>query len=70
MGLVSFYFDCVEKRDYGGTILQPLLGNIIHNFAPENVAKHADFLDLLFEEEQKLIKNGILQSNFTVLVLK
>ncbi len=70
MGLVSVYFDIVNRRDYGGTILQPLLGNIIHNFKPEQVPEHAELLNLLFEEEQKLIRDGILQSNFTVLVLK
>jgi SAM-dependent methyltransferase len=70
VNLVSSEFEQLARRDYGGTVLHPLLHNIIHNFRPESVPEHAEALDMLFEEEQKLIKKGVLQSDFALFVLR
>lgn len=68
--LIYSEFEVIDRRDYGGTILHPLLNNIIHNFHPESIPEHAKTLNLLFQEEQKLLKNGTLQSDFALFVLK
>jgi SAM-dependent methyltransferase len=68
--MVRAYFDVVELRNYGGTILHPLLVDIVHNFRPEYVDEDAQILQWLFSEEDRLIKNGSIRSNFAVLVVR
>jgi hypothetical protein len=63
-------FDVVERRDYGGTLLHPLLADIAHNFQPFERTEDELVLRALFAEEQRLIREGILQSNFTFMVLR
>jgi SAM-dependent methyltransferase len=68
--LLGAYFEVVETRNYGGTILQPLLADLIHNFHPEESVEDAEILRSLFAEEQRLIIEGIIPSNFVLLVVK
>jgi hypothetical protein len=68
--LLAAYFEIVEQRDFGGTLLQPLLADIIHNFDPEGKSEDAAQLDTLFKEEQRLITIGELPRNFTLVVCR
>jgi SAM-dependent methyltransferase len=68
--LLTTYFEVVERRDYGGTLLQPLLVDIAHNFQPDEREEDMEILRFLFAEEQRLIVEGVLESNFAFMVLK
>lgn len=62
------YFRVVERIDYGGTILHPLLENIVHNF-DDGDACHRALLRLLGKIEDVLIAEGALESDFTLMAL-
>jgi len=68
--IAGCYFDLIERRDFGGTLLQPLLADIIHNFRPAEDAEHAAALERLFEEERSLLADHTLASNFALLVYR
>lgn len=61
-------FDIVEKIDFGGTLLHLVLDDIAGNFSdsPEDIA----YLQMLFDEEQRLLKNGEISSDFTLIVAR
>lgn len=65
---VNARFDLVEARDFGGTLLQLVLEDIVGNFrdTPEDIA----VLQSLFDEEQALLASGELQSDFTLRVMR
>ncbi len=63
------YFSRFKRIDYGGTLLAPLLEHIIGNFAADN-EPHVAILKLLIFYEKKLIAEGILPSDFAVLVAR
>ncbi len=65
--LARRYFATVERVDYGGTLLNPLLEHIIGNFAPDEECD-VSILRLLAEIEDALITQGCLSSNFAVLI--
>ncbi len=64
--LVSERFEVVRKVDYGGTLLALILNNIVGNFtgAPEDVQT----LQRLIAEEDRLLRDGTLPSNYTLIV--
>ncbi len=62
-------FDIIIRRDYGGTILGPLLENIVHNFDPTD-SKDQTVIRLLGSFEDLLISNGLLGSDYTVLAAR
>jgi len=61
-------FDIVEKIDFGGTLLHLVLDDIAGNFSdsPEDIA----YLQMLFDEEQRLLKSGEISSDFTLIVAR
>lgn len=61
-------FRVVERIDYGGTILNPLLEHIVHNFDPADEQDVAT-ISLLGRFEEKLIHHGVLPSDFVVMVM-
>lgn len=65
--LIREYLDVVEVKGYGGTILQFLLKDIVHNFNEEDDTDMA-FLNLLMQIEDLLIQCGDLPDNFAVIV--
>lgn len=67
--LVNTHFDVIEKIDFGGTILQLLLQDIAGNFNPEN-ADDVALLDKFWAQEQALIRDGSLPSDFTLLIAR
>jgi SAM-dependent methyltransferase len=62
-------FEIVVRVDYGGTILNLLLENIIHNFDPLD-EKDAAILRLLAACESVLVDAGFLSSDFTAIVAR
>lgn len=65
---ISKRFEVVEKTDFGGTLLQLVLGDIVGNFSdtPEN----RKILQAIFDEETRLLKSGELESDFTLMVMR
>ena len=62
-------FELVERRDFGGTLLHPLLAEIIANFDPANESE-ATILRLLIAFEDALLGHGVLTSDFAVFILR
>jgi len=67
--LMNKYFIQIERIDYGGTILNPLLENIIKNFH-NNSEDSAAILNLLIYIEKILIQEKIITSDFAVMVMR
>jgi 2-polyprenyl-3-methyl-5-hydroxy-6-metoxy-1,4-benzoquinol methylase len=67
--LLKRNFEIVEKKDYGGTLLQFVLADISGNF-DETKEPDRKILDKLCSLESNLIQQGKLQSDFTVIVAK
>lgn len=62
-------FVIVEKKDWGGTILQFLLAGITQNFLEEDLQAQA-ILRMLISIEETLIATGDLTSDFAYIVAK
>ena len=67
--MLPFYFDIVEIKGCGGSLLHPLLEGIAGNFAEDDprAMKH---LQSLFELEDQLIGSGRLQHDFAVIIAR
>lgn len=68
MRLLPDYFEIVEVRDFGGTLLHLVLDNIAGNLGAD--PEHIDLLMMLFAEEQRLIKSGEIGSDFTLVIAR
>jgi len=55
------------RRDFGGTLLNPMLEGIVGNFRRDSEEDTA-LLRLLISIEEILLEQGMLPSDFTVLV--
>lgn len=66
---ISRRFELESRRDYGGSILNPLLAGIVGNFDPAN-AEDAALLRLLAVTERLLLREAALPSDFAVLVAR
>ena len=64
--LLRQYFDIVETKPLGGTILQFLLADIAGNFQQDETG--AQLLEMLFAIEDALIDAGHLDSDFAYIV--
>ncbi len=62
-------FRVVERLDYGGTILNLLFEHIVHNFDPGDERDRA-LIALLGRVEDLLIRNGVLRSDFTLMIMR
>lgn len=67
LDVISRHFRIVERKDFGGTLLQFLLDGISVNF-DDNDPQAKLLLDLLFQIEDTLLAVGDLQSDFVYLV--
>ncbi len=67
--LLDNYFDVVEHKPYGGTLLNLLLTETLSTFDVEDEA-HRQLLFRLFETERRRIARGELPSDFAYLVAK
>ena len=65
--LIERFFTILRRIDYGGTIINLLLEDVILNFdeqCPEDMA----ILDTILYFERLLIQKGVLDSDFTMIV--
>ncbi len=67
--LLAKRFSIVERRDYGGTVLHPLLDGIAGNFAGPHPAA-GTLLGMLFDVEDALLAAGVLASDFVFVVAR
>jgi O-antigen biosynthesis protein len=66
---VERLFEIVVRADYGGTILNPLLEHLIHNFDPLD-EKDAALVRVLAAAEALLIDSGVLPNDFTAIAAR
>ena len=62
-------FELVDRRDYGGTLLNPLLEGIVANFSDSSANDRA-LLELVAACERLLMREGELPSDFAVLIAR
>ncbi len=67
--LLNKHFECVELKNYGGTILHPLLDGIAHNFL-EDDEEAKSILEMCFDYEDNLLASGKIESDFVFAVYK
>jgi len=67
--LIRQRFEIVQQIDFGGTILHMLLSDIVGNFDPASEAD-ATIIRLLCYLEKTLIAEGVLPSDFTLIVAR
>ena len=61
------YFELIDVKEYGGTILHPLLDSIAGNFDPEK-AEDRTWIEWLFQAEDALLAAGDVSSDFVVVI--
>jgi len=67
--LIEARFEVIKRTDYGGTILNLLISDLIVNF-DENKLEDMAILQFLFYFEKLLIRKRILESDFSFIVAK
>jgi hypothetical protein len=67
--LLGNYFEIIEQRPYGGTLLNLLLTETLHTFDVEDAAQR-QLLRRLFEAEHSLLAAAELPSDFTYVVAR
>jgi len=67
--MLEAHFDILARRDFGGTLLQMLLQDIVQNFDP-NKDEDRILLDLLIHFEDALLQEQALPSDHLVIVAK
>jgi len=67
--MLKKYFNVLEERGAGGSLLFRLMDGICHNFDAGN-KKHNQILKLLCDFEERLIKEKVIPEIFKVYVLK
>ena len=67
--LLPWYFDILEMKGYGGTLLQPLLNDIAGHFAQDD-PRSMEYLRLFFDREDQLIASGRLQHDFAIIIAR
>ena len=68
-GVVGRYFDVVEERPYGGTLLHMGLAGIAQNFDMHN-QEDIQHLQRFFDLEDQMIARGAIGNDFTVLIAR
>jgi 2-polyprenyl-3-methyl-5-hydroxy-6-metoxy-1,4-benzoquinol methylase len=67
--LLPKYFEILEHKKYGGTLLHLLLNHVMANFDSSDPL-HATVLKMIFLYEQTMIDHGILDSDFCYVVAR
>ena len=67
--LLPQYFDILEIRGYGGTLLQPLLNEIAGHFAEDDPCSMG-YLQSFFDLEDQLIASGKLPHDCAIIVAR
>jgi len=66
---LSKNFEIVERKIYGGAILQNLFKDIAHNFINEE-QKTKNLIQLIFNVEDEMMRRGEISSDFIFFVCK
>jgi SAM-dependent methyltransferase len=61
-------FEIIDKMDFGGTLLHLVLDDIAGNFSSS--AEDMAYLQMMFDEEQRLLKSGEISSDFALIVAR
>ena len=69
VGLLEARFEVLVRRDYGGTVLHLALEHIVHNFDPGD-ERDVAAIRLMGLLEDLLIRNGVLESDFSLMALR
>jgi SAM-dependent methyltransferase len=69
MHMLRWYFDIVEVKGYGGTLLHMFLDEIAGHFDPED-ARSMEYLNYFFEVEDKMIASGKFKHDFAMIITK
>jgi SAM-dependent methyltransferase len=67
--LLPQYFDILEIRGYGGTLLQPLLNDIAGHFS-EDDPRSMGYLQSFFDLEDQVIASGKVQHDCAIIVAR
>jgi ubiquinone/menaquinone biosynthesis C-methylase UbiE len=67
--LLQEYFEVLEMKKYGGSLLHMLFNGIAHHFCSQD-AEAKRWLDILFAVEDALLEKGELSSDFLVAVCR
>lgn len=68
-GMVGRFFDVVERKEIGGTLLHPMLEGILGNFDEREPVDRA-LINVLMAAEEKLIEDGDMPSDFVMMVCR
>ncbi len=69
MPLLPKYFDIMEMKGQGGSLLHLLLSDIAGNFNEQNEGSIAN-LKGLFQLEDRLINEGVLRDDFATIITR
>ncbi len=69
LGLLEGHFEIVYRADFGGTLLQFALADIVGNFDPDDATDRA-LLESLILLEETLIDEKVISSDFTFVVAR
>jgi SAM-dependent methyltransferase len=64
------FFEVIDRRDYGGTILRPLFSRILLNWDFENDPKDQTIAQLVVLLEQELLRHGAIPTHNTIVVAR
>jgi SAM-dependent methyltransferase len=69
MKLLPWYFDVIEMKGYGGTLLHMLLDEIAGHFVPED-PETMKYLNGFFDLEDRMIASGKFQHDFAMIIAR
>jgi len=64
---IAGQFRILERKEYGGTLLQLVFKDIAHNFINEK-AETKELLKSIFDEEDEMLRKGKIKSDFVFYV--
>jgi 2-polyprenyl-3-methyl-5-hydroxy-6-metoxy-1,4-benzoquinol methylase len=64
------YFEIVEKKDWGGNIVQYLLADIAGNFIDDKLEHGQAYLRMILNIEETFLQTGELESDYTYIVAR
>lgn len=65
LGVVERYFERIDRREIGGTLLNPILSGILENFDEDDELDRS-FMGVVASLEEELIQGGFIASDFVV----
>jgi SAM-dependent methyltransferase len=69
IGLMPWYFDVIEIKGYGGTLLHLLLDEIAGHFLPDD-PRGMEYLSSFFEVEDQMIASGKFNHDFATVIAR